>query len=126
MAVIRELVPPFEILELVNGESIFIKPVRFELGEIVIKPRWPGAPPEKKVLALRIHVEEGSKPYFPLYFDITSRRLVAALMPVMERAIAERMWIRITKRGTAPKAWFEHQFLKEIPLRVAPGVPTRL
>jgi len=123
---VQVLPGPYEILELLNGETIFIKPIAKEYGKVIIRPRWPGAPPEKEVLALRVFVDPETKPFFPYYFDLTSRRLVALLGPIIDRIIGEGVWLRITKRGTAPKAWFEVQPIKELPPGVSPSLPVRL
>jgi len=100
--------------------------VKHEYGEVIIHPRWPGAPPEKRILAMRIHVDPPTKPYFPYYFDVTSRRLVAMLGPLMERVIAEGAWLVITKHGVAPKAWFEVRVERELPPEVTPSLPLRI
>jgi len=122
----RELKGPYEILELGDGETIWIRPVSFEYGRLVIHPRWPGAPPEKEILAMRIHVDPESKPYFPYYFDVTSKRLVSGLGPVMEKVIGMGAWLVITKHGVAPKAWFEWRIEKVKPAEVLAGTPLRL
>ena len=126
MLVVRRLESPYEILELMDGESIFLKALRYEFGEVVIHPRFPGAPAEKPILALRVHVDPATKPYFPFYFDLTSRRLVAGVAPVMDRVIAEGVWLRITKHGQAPKAWFEWGAEPVLPPGVSASLPVRL
>jgi len=123
---VRELAGPFEILELADGETIFLKPVEYEFGEVIIHPRYPGAPPEKKILALRIHVDPATKPFFPYYHDLTSRRLVAGIVPVLDEAIGRGVWLRITKFGVAPRAWFEWSVEEVLPAGVAGSVPVRL
>jgi len=102
-----------------------LKPIRYELGEIIIRPRWPGAPPEKVVLAMRIHVDPETKPYFPYYFDFTSRRGVAMLQPMIDRIIVEGLWLHICKRGVAPKAWFEIEAKPERPVELPAGLAYR-
>jgi len=105
--VVEWLRPPFEILELADGESVTIRVREWELGRMVIVPRWPGAPPEKEVVGLRMHLFPGYKAYFPYYYDVTARRLVAQLVTILTRPDFRDYEITITKRGVAPKAWFE-------------------
>jgi len=123
---VEELPGPYEILDMLSGQSIFIKPIRFEWGTIVIRPRWPGAPAEKRVLALRLHVDPATKRFFPYYFDLTSRRLTSGLGPIIERVVREGKWLRITKWGTAPKAWFEWMVVEALPPGVEPSTPLTL
>jgi len=123
VAGVKRLEPPYEILELRDGEVIWIKPISYQYGEIIIHPRYPGAPPEKVVLAMRIHVEPATKPFFPYYFDVTSRRAVAMLSAIIERAIGEGVWIVVRKHGFAPKAWFTISLEKVKPPEIAAGVP---
>ena len=99
-----ELLPsPFEILELADGQSIELKITKWELGETVIHPRWPGAPPERRINCLRVHVPEKFKRLFPHYWDITSKTLIAQLLPYLEGRDFTKKTFRIRAHGVAPK-----------------------
>ena len=103
---LRELLGPYELLELRDRESVTLQIVSSELGSMIIHPRWPGAPKEKTITVLRVHLAAGVKPYPPQYFDITSKTLIAQLQPfLMERGF-ERQEFVITKFGQPPRARF--------------------
>ena len=103
---LRRLPGPYEILDLADRESVRLRLVSWERGTIVIHPRWPGAPIEKEILALRLHLAAGVKPYPPMYYDVTSVTLQAQLLPMlMERGFEMYEYI-ITKFGVAPRARF--------------------
>jgi len=102
----RVLLGPYEILDLPDGGSVDIHPVSFEMGTMTISPRYPGAPASKEIIALRIHVREGTKSYPPMYYDVTSQTLIAQLMPGLEEQGFENYVYRVTKYGVAPKARF--------------------
>jgi len=104
---LKELPPPYEILELEPCTPVYLKPVDWELGKITITPRWPGAPPSKVVECVRIHVDPKTKKYFPYYWDITPRRLVHQLAPMLAQGIPEGMWLKIHRDIPGPKAHFE-------------------
>jgi len=98
--------PPYEILELADGESWTGRILSWEQGDVVIHPRYPGAPEEKRIRALRIHVDPTSKPTLPHYWDITSGTLIAGLMPYVQLpAIADKRY-RITALGVRPTKRF--------------------
>lgn len=103
---LRRLVGPYEIFELVDRETRVLRVVSWEQGSIVIHPRYEGAPSEKEVGALRVHLAAGVKPYPPMYWDITSKTLMAQLVPMlMERGFENYEYV-VTKYGVAPKARF--------------------
>jgi len=129
MAIPAELKPlpgPYEILESLNREEVYLRVLDWEWGWVDIRPRWPGAPEVKRVAALRIHVGPGGKPFFPWYFDLTSRRLTAGVAPVLAEVRARKAYLRIKKYGERPKAWFEWSVEEVLPPKVSPGVPVRL
>lgn len=95
---------PYEILELGDGESLITRITRWEVGEVEIHPSY--KPEGKFVAALRIHVPEDDKEYFPFYWDVTSQTLLAQLLPYLELEGFERRRYTITKHGVAPKARF--------------------
>ena len=102
----KRLPPPYEIFEFVPCQPAFFKIVSWELGWITIKPRFPGAPPSKDVLALRLHVDPATKPYFPHYWDITSSRLVHQLAGMLTQGVPENMYLRVHRDIPGPKAHF--------------------
>jgi len=99
--------PPFEILELQHCESITIRVLRWQLGKIDIRPRYAYAPPIKTIHALRLFTEEKYKKYPPYYYDITSKRLIAALMPFLQRPDYDLYEVTIHAVGSAPRKYFE-------------------
>jgi len=105
--VVERLEPPYEIFELADGESRTMRVERWEQGLMTIHPRYPGAPEEKTVEALRLHIPPEIKPSFPHYYDVTAGRLKAQLLPILEAPGFEKLEITVTKRGVAPRAYFE-------------------
>jgi len=103
---LRELLGPFELLDLGDREHVVLRIVSSELGSMVIHPKWPGAPSEKRIPVLRVHLAEGVKPYPPMYFDITSKTLIAQLQPFLLERDFERYDFTITKFGVPPRARF--------------------
>ena len=78
----ERLAGPFEILELGNGETLTTRLGRWEMGKMEIHPSY--QPEGKWITALRVHVPEDQKGYFPWYWDITSRSFKAQLLPILE------------------------------------------
>jgi len=103
-----ELEPPYEILELKPGETKAITVIDWQLGKMTIHPRWPGAPPEKTVRAIRLFVPREEKPLFPHYWDITAGTLVPQVWTILREARVppNKVVLEITKVGAAPKARF--------------------
>ena len=109
MAVRREpgfLPEPYEIWEIGDGESMEIEVLRYEVGKMIIHPKWPGAPAEKEIRVVRVYVAREKKPYGPDYWDITPTTLIYDLLPKLE---AWRLWpakLKITAAGKAPRKRF--------------------
>ena len=103
-----ELEPPFEVLELRPGEEKVFTVIDYKLGKAVIHPRWPGAPSEKEVAVLRLYVPREEKEFFPYYYDVASKRLIAQLITILREADVPRhkVKIRVKKEGVPPKAYF--------------------
>ena len=101
------LPPPYEILELNHCESITIRVVRWTLGKIDIRPRYAYAPPIKTIHCLRLYVDPKYKQYPPYWYDVTSKRLMSALLPILHRTDFDLYEITIHAVGTAPKKWYE-------------------
>jgi len=95
---------PWEILETKPCEPVRLKVVRYEFGKIVIRPRYVGAPPEKVVVACRIHTTPEYKPVWPHYWDITPQRLVGALYTLLRAGIPPGMVLVIHRDMPGPAA----------------------
>jgi hypothetical protein len=108
---LEPLPPPYEILELQPGVPVDLEIVAYRIGRITIKPRFPGAPPEKTVAAVRVFLTERCKPTFPHYYDITSARLVAQLIPILLGGLWRTHIIRIVRDAPGPKAHFSVQLI---------------
>jgi len=94
---------PYEFLELADGETRELRIVGYRLGKTTIQPR-DGRPPTT-IPVLRVTVAPGTKPTVPDYYDITSKHLIAALLPHLQNGRREHV-VRITRRGTGPAARF--------------------
>ena len=103
---LRRLVGPYEIFELADRESVTLRVTSWERGSIVIHPRYEGAPAEKEIEAMRVHLAPGVKPTPPMYWDVTAKTLIAQLMPILLERGQERYEFIVTKFGVAPKARF--------------------
>jgi len=111
--VLRQLVGPYEILDLPDRGSVRLRIVTWERGSMLIHPRFPGAPAEKEIEVLRVHLAPGVKALPPPYFDVTSKTLIAQLLPLLLERDFDRYVYVITKFGVAPKARFT---LERVPL----------
>jgi len=108
---LEPLPPPYEILELEPGVPVDLEVTGYRIGRITIKPRFPGAPPEKTVAAVRVYLTERCKPTFPHYYDITPQRLVAQLIPILLAGYWRTHIIRIVRDVPGPKAHFSVQLI---------------
>jgi len=100
------LAQPYEILELRDGQSLTMHIQKWELGTMLIKPRYPGAPGEKEILVLRLTLPKAEKPVGLDYWDVTAQTLIAQLRPLLERRLHEAHAIRVTAHGEAPRKRF--------------------
>jgi len=98
------LAEPMELLELEDGASLTFRVTRWEREDAIIKPAH--APQGKVVSVLRVHVPTEDKPIFPQYWDITSKRAIAQILPWLERPGFERKVFKLTKLGVKPTAHF--------------------
>jgi len=105
------LTPPYEIFEFQPCQPAVFHVVGYKIGKIRIAPRWPGAPPQKLVLAIRLYVTPESKPMFPHYWDITPARLVHQLAAMLVRGIPPGMRLRIHRDIPGPKAHFSVEWV---------------
>ena len=110
---LKTLPPPYEIYEFEPCKPAYFKVVDWEMGKITIKPRWPGAPPEKVVECIRLHVDPETKPYFPHYWDITPRRLVYQLAALLTYIPRDKPWLKIHRDIPGPKAHFSVQWVEK-------------
>lgn len=102
---------PFEILELADGQTVELRIVEATRGAMTIRPRYPGAPAEKVIAALRLQLAPGVKTVGPSYFDVTSQTLIAQLIPYLDRLKREQLPFKITAHGLGPRK----RFTVEIP-----------
>ena len=98
------LSPPIEILELSPGQQIALRVLRWEQGSTVIVPR-DGRPP-RAIHVLRVHVPQSDRPGPPYYWDITSGRLAAGLLPHLEAPGYQGKRFKIMRIGIGPAAQF--------------------
>jgi hypothetical protein len=104
--VLPVLDPPYEILELEPGKTYTMTVEAFKIGRLTITPRFVGAPSEKEVIAIRIHVPKEEKPHFPYYWDLTASRLVYQLAEMLIHGWPTQKKIRIFRDIAGPKAHF--------------------
>jgi len=102
---------PYEILELRDGEGVTLKVSGYVRGEMRIKPRYPGAPEEKVIRALRLQLSAGVKTVGPSFWDVTSQTLIAQLTPHLEDLVRSGREFRITAHGEAPRKRFTLELL---------------
>jgi len=102
----RLLSEPFEFLELADGVSITMAARSFEWGEAVIHPRYVGAPEEKRIPVLRVHLMPGLKPVGVPYWDLTSKTLQAQLKPLIRSLVETSKEFTITAHGSGPAKRF--------------------
>ena len=102
-----ELPGPYDLLDPMIGQVVTLRVVKATLGRTVIIPKdKTGA---KTVPILRIHLEVGSKPSLPPYWDVTAKHLIAGLLgylrvaqPVYEFRLS---WV---SSGPAKRPQIEH------------------
>lgn len=90
---------PFDYLSLNDGETTTIEVDRWQRGQGMITPSRAGEPPTKRIEVLRLHVKPGTKLMLPPYWDISSKNLIAGLLPYLERADFRSKKYAITKHG---------------------------
>jgi len=98
---------PVEAFDLLPDQQVVMRVERWELYQHTISPRWLGAPPEKLTLALRVWMAPGYEGPRAPYWDIHQSHLISTLVPILQRPDFRDLIIRIRKRGTPPKAYFE-------------------
>jgi len=103
---------PVETFDLMSDESITLKVSRWGLYQHLIHPTWPGAPPEKLTITLRLWMQPGYEGPRAPYWDLHQGHLISMLYPFLQKPDYKDYEIIITKRGTPPKAYFEVEFKK--------------
>jgi len=103
---LRPLAGPYELFDLADGEVMRLLIYGWERGSMVIHPKFPGAPSVKTIQALRVLVPTDVKATYPHYYDITSKTLIAQLLPFLMEANYKEFSYTITKIGVAPRARF--------------------
>jgi hypothetical protein len=121
-----ELPRPYEIMELADGDRLKLRIKGYTYGTIRILPTgWETRVKSdlqrgqidqalatvllrdgKPIAALRIVVDQVSKPVGLGYWDITSTTLIAQLLPFLETAGYRAKTFTITAFGVAPKKRF--------------------
>lgn len=101
-----ELRGPYEFWDLDSGETREIRITGWGEGDVLIRPRYPGAPPSKVVESIRLYLAPGVKPHLPAYWDITSKHLITALKGYLTTEGYIGKTFIITKFGEAPRARF--------------------
>jgi hypothetical protein len=88
---------PFNYWDPPDGETITLRPVRFEDGTGSFTPA--GRPP-KTVSVLRVWVDENPPRSAPLNFwDFSGARIRARLLPALPGLIARRGTVTLIRRG---------------------------
>ena len=96
--------PPFELLDLADGESRSFAVLSAERGETEIT--LSDGSGRKVVPVLRLHLSQADKAFGPPYYDVTSRTLQAQLEPQLFASAYRPRVFTITKSGVAPAARF--------------------
>jgi len=97
---------PFEFWDMESEETRIFKVLRYEEGSVEIHPRYPGAPESKTIRIMRLHLPPGIKNTLPSYWDITSKHLIAGLLPILQAPGLQDKTFTVTKFGVAPSARF--------------------
>ena len=95
---------PFELLEMADGEVRVFHIRSWEKGTTIIKP--PFAPEGKEIPVLRLWVAPPEQPIGLEYWDVTSKTLMAQLLPYLEREGFRGLRFTIRAFGVAPKKRF--------------------
>jgi len=98
------LAEPYELLDLPDGGTAVMHIISYNLGKATIRPDDGSGP--KEVPVLRVYVPKMDKAYFPDYWDITSKRLIAQIMPYLVGGVSTRREFKVTKTGRKPTAYF--------------------
>lgn len=97
---------PVEFWDMADGDVRTIRVTGHLEGWTYIVPRNQGPAERKRINVLRLHLQEGSKPHLPNYWDITSGHLMVGLRPHLARGDVKDLEFTIQKFGVAPRARF--------------------
>ena len=97
-----DLDPPYELLDMPEGQPVTFRVIRWERGDVKIQPR--AAPTLKTITAVRMWVPSEDKPMGAPYWDATAGNLIARLLPMLDMLVATQRHIRVTKHGSPPFA----------------------
>jgi hypothetical protein len=93
------------ILELQDRQGIIITPIKYELFDYIIYPKYLQGQP-KKIKVLRIYVPKEEMLFGPGYWDITSQTLIATLLPILKTKTLGTFKVQIVAIGVAPAKRF--------------------
>jgi uncharacterized RDD family membrane protein YckC len=109
LSTLSVLPPPYDLLELQQGQSITFTAVGYSLGSMPIVPK--GQTAGKTIYALRVHVEPADKPTVPRYWDVSAGLLIVELWSQLEAAGGRRRRFKITKLGYGVRSRFTLEVL---------------
>ncbi len=102
-AKLQPLDPPFEFLELGDGQSVRLAVSGWEEGFLIIHPRMRDAPRERTVRVLRLHLKPGYKAWGMPYWDVNAQTLVFQLKALLPKLAETGQEFLIGAHGVAPK-----------------------
>jgi hypothetical protein len=105
---------PVETFDLATNESRVLRIIRWGLYQHLIHPRWAGGPAEKLTISLRVWMAPGYESQRAPYWDIHQGHLISLLYPFLQKPDYKDFEVIVTKRGEAPKAYFEVEFKKPV------------
>jgi len=98
---------PVEAFDLQPEQSVKIRVSDWGLYQHLIHPTYPGAPPEKLTLALRVWLFPEYRPPRSPYYDIHQGHLIRILVPFLKTPDFRDYELEIIKHGEPPRAYFE-------------------
>jgi hypothetical protein len=101
---VKKLQEPYEIFEMLDGETRELRIKSFEQGTIDIKTQE--VPQGKTINALRVFVPIESKAVGVNWYDITSKTLIAQMIGYLIQPDFQKLVFVIKKFGLPPKARF--------------------
>ncbi len=76
--------------------------IGYDKGEMVIHPKYAGAPESKTIVALRLFVNPLSKPMGGKFWDVTGQHLIAQIEPLLIATPKGSLWLTLTAHGSGP------------------------
>ena len=102
------LAEPYQFLDRAPPASYAFRVLDWEAGEIEILPRHSAV--VTRLAVLRLYVTPEDKPAGPHYWDVTARRLVALLGPVLPVISGTSTRLVVTVTGQAPATEYQLAF----------------